>query len=268
MSSLLLVLPYHSGDVELARNLLTWMGELKPHYSGHSCLLVADNGVHIDVKRELQAKAKNLFLNAETMLVPVPYERQGWPKACNFMFEAAARQISETMRLPWLWCEPDCVPLKKGWLDDIADAYAECPRRFMGAFAESIPANGVNRHLIGCSVYDPQAYHGLKPFMGMAADIAWDVACSSYTAPRSCTTPLIQHFWGTPELPPRFTESRKDDDPKNVLPFSFIKPEAVLFHRCKDDSLISVLRHRQSSAHSVRGPGRPRKNPIPAESMT
>ena len=77
---------------------------------------------------------------------------------------------------------------------------------------------------------------------------------------RSHNTPLIQHFWGKPDLAPTFREVKGEHDPENTIPMGFIKPEAVLWHRSKDGTLIDLLRARKNTETPKRpGPGRPRK---------
>jgi hypothetical protein len=260
---LLLTLPYCQKDVALASKVLDWMIELSPLYA-HSCLLVADDAVPHEQKRELQKKAHGAFYFAETINVRVPADRQGWPLGPNFMFTAAARQVAEAYKLPWLWFEPDAVPLVPTWLDRIESAYKLSPKRFLGTH---IPSEGQPDvppvHLSGCAVYAADAYLGLQPLI--TGKVPFDMAAAGYSVPRSTHTPLMQHYWGSQDLAPTFKEDPTPLDPKNTLPLSFLKAEAVMFHRCKDGSLIDLLRQKLNSP-SVKSANakKPSRSPAPA----
>lgn len=243
---LLLTLPYCTKDVSLLKKCMEWMAELQPHYAPHSCLLVADSSVPHDQKLELNSLAKGMFRYAETINVAVPEAQQGWPLGPTLMFASAARQIEEAYRLPWLWFEPDAVPLKVGWLNQVAEEYEICAKRFMGTH---IPSEGQKDmppiHLSGCSVYDVYTYSSLQPLLNTQKP--FDIAIAGYTVPRSVHTPLMQHYWGTHELPPTFKAEVTPLDFKNALTLDFLKSDAVMFHRCKDGSLIDLLRQKLNS---------------------
>lgn len=245
--NLLLTLPYCAKDSDLLKKCLAWMAELHPEgYPSHSCLLVADSAVAHTTKLELQGQAKTMFQTAATMIVQVPQPKQNWPEGPNFMFAAASRQIAESYRMPWLWFEPDAVPLCRQWLDAIAVAYQNSPRRFLGSL---VPSNGQADmppiYLAGCAVYDTQAYHGMHTFT--EGKKAFDIAAAPYTEPRAINTVLMQHFWGQPDLPPTFAMTPTSESSRNTLSLDIVHPAAVMFHRCKDGSLIDVLRQKLNS---------------------
>jgi len=244
---LLILLPYHNGDYELALNLVKWMAELSPNYRPHSILCVADNAVPMEKVQELQSITKLLFNYAKTMLVPVPQptpEKMVWKP--NEMFLAGARQVKAHYRLPFLWLEPDCVPLTPTWLDDLAEEYSECPTQYMGAIIHQEGQEGLpSDHLTGCSIYPNNAIDLIGKIDSIKnGSQAWDIGCAAQVVPRAMNTKSIHHYWGLKDMPPVFVEARKADDPKNFVTLSFIQPEAVLFHRCKDGSLMTVLRKK------------------------
>jgi hypothetical protein len=261
-------LPYHSKDVDQARQLLTWIGQLSPRLAPHCCLLAADSLVPHEIKLELGNIAKGIFYFAETAVVNVPLDVTGWPKASNAMFRVASQHVHECFKLPFLWLEPDCIPLRPSWLDELAVAYNACPKRFMGPIVGSIPP-GSPLHMAGCAVYPNDAATSMAQFT--TTDAAWDVANAPYVVPRAFGTTLIQHVWGEPGLPPTFKLIKDHGDPVNTCTLEFIRPDACLFHRVKDGTLIDVLSKRLHSASPAtepvpiteapvkRGPGRPRK---------
>lgn len=268
---LLVTIPYCTKDIQLAKKLADWMFELQPYYPGFSCLLVADHEVSQTDKLDLQNRLKRCFANVETMVVRVPAERQKWPDGPNVMFSSAARQIEEAYRMPWLWLEPDAVPLREGWLAEIGLEYLAQPKRCMGSMvaAENQPEMPPV-HLSGVSVYPPDLWSGISNLIKNATK-PFDILLAPYLVPRSSDTNRMQHFWGLPDAAPTFKDPVTPIDPKNTLSPQIVKPTAVLFHRCKDGSLIDILRQRKLNAATPsptveseevpadKKPGRPRK---------
>ncbi len=164
---------------------------------------------------------------------PEHYEHPelGYAAMANQMFRAA---LEMTERLyagrPTLWVEPDCIPIKPHWREAINLEYIFWGKPFLGDFHPmgSIP------HLTGNSVYSPD-WRKLAPSIaelpGKNPGQGWDSACAFETVPQSAKSGLIQQVWITP----RFNE-------ENI---KMIHPNTVLFHRCKDGTLIDVLARRR-----------------------
>lgn len=272
--TLLVVIPYHVKDAPLAKKLLEWIGTISPKLAPHCCLMAADAAVPHETKTELGDIAKGIFYFAETAIIPVPAEAEGWPKAANAMFRISARHIRECFKLPWLWLEPDAVPLKASWLDELAVHYARCPKRYMGALIHSNQPPLPPIHLAGCAIYPNDAFDALAAFTMEA--VPWDIADAPYVVPRAFHTDLIHHHYGEMTLPPTFKAEKAPGDPVNTCTLDFVRPGACIFHRVKDGTLIDVLRQSRNSASTTpvaetvtaseapkRGPGRPRKEQAP-----
>jgi hypothetical protein len=269
--TLLVVLPYFKDDSPMVRKLLNWIHTISPHLGPHCCLLAADAGVPQAVKIELGELAKSIFYYAETAIIPVPSDVTGWPAASNAMFRITAAHVQECFKLPWFWMEPDCTPIRPGWLDELAVSYSRCPKRFMGAVINSQQSGMPIAHLAGCAVYPSNASDALKEYTN--GQQAWDIANAPYVIPRTLNTPLIHHHYGEMKLPPTFKAAREPGDPINTCTLDFVRKEAAVFHRCKDGTLIDVLSQMRESEPTTpaaepvpnseapkRGPGRPRKS--------
>lgn len=242
MNPLIAVIAYCEKDRELTLDLLKWISELGGCL-GHSCLLVADSEISQEQRKEVSALAKKSFDWVGTVPVDVPIAGH----APNHMFLAAAKYVYMNMKLPWLWLEPDCVPLKPDWLDSIAEEYARCPRMFMGALVEADQPPLPKVHLIGCSVYSQSAwllYDSIKSLK--TENVAFDMEGAAQSVPRSKHTNLIHQVWGTRELAPEFAEAKTTESPKNTMTLSDIPVSAVLFHRSKNGKLIEILRKKKS----------------------
>ncbi len=262
MTPLLVVLPTHAGDVSQTEVLLKWIKSLGM-VSEHSLMIAADAEVPQEKVKALLDIVRGEFHSVRAMIVNTGVK--GWPQAANFMFRAAARQVNEFYRQPFLFLEPDAVPLRSDWLSAIGDAYWRCPRPFMGCVLDAErPIEGLpNRYMAGVGVYPQNTYDLMTDlwkdarFNAMAnpklsmeqrqSNVrAWDMVGSTLVVPRAHHTPLIQHFWGTSyNTPPIFKAARTEADPMNTVTLDMVKSESVIFHRVKDiEGFLALLRIR------------------------
>lgn len=256
-------------DRDQALNLLKWIGTLGG-CKGHDLILqssitAAANGL----VSELELAANDLFDTITTRVTDIQDER-GWPYSCNtawvdavmFMRYRPARpwlfakmenpagtpkwkeevaEASKRLTVPWFWMEPDCVPLTKDWLDRIEVAYRECsvrksqPKYFLGGEVRQ-----PEHRMSGVGVYPCAVAQFTRGLPHLANNPApWDQVLSQDFSSFVEYTPLIQNVWnktvGDPNSAPTFPD---------VASLSHLDPSAVLFHRCKDGSLIERLRER------------------------
>ncbi len=157
--------------------------------------------------------------------------------APNSMFRTFAWYFYLQKLGPWLFCEPDCVPLKKGWLDTLEAEYIKGGKPFMGAHVliEKVP-----EHMSGNAIY-PENVPEVGGALLMPAnwinngrwyELAFDVAGAVGTPGilhQVHYTNLIQHRFRHPGF-----KSREEFD-------ALIDPEAVVFHSNKDGSIYQFL---------------------------
>lgn len=238
------VLPFCPKDVDLAKQLLAWIADLG-ECSYHSCMLAVDSQVKEEDRLEVKKLANRAFGHNWAINIAIG-ETPNYAIACNRMFERASNQIKETCKDPFLWLEPDAVPVKKGWLDTLEEAYRRQPKRYMGAIVKSegalaAPAD-VKQHLAMVAVYPANAHTDLAEFFN--ANRAFDLASHEFLPPRAMNTRLIHQFFPERDKLITFKTERAEDDPVNVRTPASLWPEAVLFHQSKDGSLIKVLRDK------------------------
>jgi hypothetical protein len=166
----------------------------------------------------------------------------GWPQGPNEMFLTGALYVANTFNAPFLYCEPDCIPVRTRWLDRIEDDYGRAGKPYMGAFVESTQAGIPPVSLAGNAVYPASAFIDMEQIILSKPHAAFDVSTAGYIIPIAQPTQLIHHFWGQPNLAPTFAENRWPDSPINTFTLEKINPEAVLFHRNKDGTLIRLLK--------------------------
>ncbi len=273
---MIILLNFCHRDAEMARNLLTWIGELggcpNQDLILQSSITAASNGLAAELELEAQGK----FRNVTTRVTDVDDER-GWPYSCNNawldavnhirdrtsrpwlytpiedkpqtpQWTAKVNEASKKFTTPWLWLEPDCVPLSPGWADKIEAAHAECLARKKD-----------QKHLLGGEVRFPQhRMSGVAVYPPWVAQFTrglpyipnnkapWDQVLAKDFMPFVQFTPLIQNVWnrvtGDPTTMPTFPDEAS---------LSLIDPQAVLFHRVKDGSLIERLREKKSMDYHV-----------------
>jgi hypothetical protein len=234
----LIVLPFYSGDLSLAKSLLGWINALGG-CPEHNLLLAADANVQWDVVLDMIALGNKSFRN--TGVITTKESVTGWPKGSNVLFKTVAQHCKDH-HTAFLWLEPDCVPLRKGWIDEIQKAYNERTKPFMGRIYSATDPGVPSKMMSGIGVYPENAID----LIGNACDTdkAWDVMVADLVVPKCDNTRLIHHFWGQPNLAPTFSAVRTPQSPINTFTFEMIDPESVIFHRNKDGTLIKLLRKR------------------------
>src|SRR5690348_15811307 len=127
---MLTVLGFHAGDRDQAERLANWIAELGG-CEGHSLLLLRDKGA-----APIPEFAASFDKVDEIVVIDDIWH--SWPQSPNNVFQTAASHIAELMPQPWLWIEPDVVPMRAGWIDALAKEYSEAGKPFMGDYVKII----------------------------------------------------------------------------------------------------------------------------------
>lgn len=235
---MIIVLPVCHKDTDAALRNISWARELDGGVVPFTCLISCES--NFDRRGEIEAAARDYFARVETFTY-APYPKgmnQRWPRPQNWAWRKVALQLVKSRPDAWLWWEQDAVPLRKGWLTRISEAYATCGKPFMGAIGARMSSTQPS-HLNGVAVYPPN-WTAFAPQSMLVSDaLPFDVCGGWRVANQSAFVPLIQHLWSfenDPIGPPCTFQSRQD--------LQHVSKEAVLFHRCKDGSLIECLRDK------------------------
>lgn len=150
-----------------------------------------------------------------------------WPQPQNWAWQQVAWHIfNNKIQSPWFWWEPDAIPLRPGWLDDLAAEYARGKRPFMG---HVVAQQG---HMAGVGIYPWNVCNYTKQAFLVSGGTSWDIAMTRETSTQTHrANNLIQHVYGKGGV--------TIDDM-----YSFdqmISASHVLFHPCKDGSLPEFL---------------------------
>lgn len=229
---MLTVLAFDRSEIELVKKLAHWIVELGG-VSAHELLLVPSRRTH---EAKLHQEIYDIISPAFKKVVfhfPTTEDETGWPNAANMAWREAVRAVEWTHGdQPFFWIEADSVPLCPKWLDRIAMEFRVAVKPFMGA---RVLHPDVPEHMSGIAVY----WHTMRWCPNYAVlqfqqgyqgpQVAWDVSLAPKILPNMFETKLIQHEWS----PEPFVDSES---------LSRLKQEAVIYHQCKDGSLIEKLR--------------------------
>lgn len=241
MRKLLVILPFHRGDFQLALDLLKWIEELGGCKDFSILLLASHKVLNLEMLR-IDVAAKLTFGEVILERCNTGLQDESWPRGANMMFRRGCQIVHERFKRPFLWMEPDCVPLKPGWLGFLEDEYQRCGKPFIGNIRKQTTNPALPEiYLPGCSIYPANAQSILHSRWNPVT-VAWDVTTAGITVPMAAETALIFEWWGIKGRPPLFKASRCDSDPTNVMLPGQIPAEAVFFHRSKDGALIKLLR--------------------------
>ena len=217
-------------DIELLKKNLHWMMMMGTPKT-HDCLLSYDRTTLKDNIKVVEDMARQVFCNVQHTSYAVPYGTR-FPQTAAW--QHAARFMNKLYR-NWIWIEPDCVPLKPEWLTTLQTIYDYSQYPFVGPVVEGAG------HMNGTAIY-PANTPELLPRTMSHTDNAWDVEAKDEMAGKMKD---IGHIffcaWGVKDgkLNPLEGESPYFAPGSPLL--NQIPKTAVVFHRCKDGSLIDRL---------------------------
>lgn len=220
-------MPFCERDLSAVLLLLSWMAELGPHDG--TVVLCAPAGMPASQVHQVETAAGNAFAQVDLIRTSFDLPREGWPTGTCWSFLHIAEHC-RTQRLDFWLNEPDCIPLAPGWITKIRQAYAACRRPYMGFIEPAHPAGHYPRHMTGNGAYNWQVFQHVR---ADKLGVAWDIAMADTLTPLCHHTPLFHQEFGPLDHPPTFA---------SVDDLARIPKEAVVFHRCKDGSLIRRLR--------------------------
>jgi hypothetical protein len=246
-----IVFAYHNGDADLAMEsakAITAMG-LNIRHKAYVCTRQGTKDCNA-ITQEL----KKSFPEVEQLIVQDGFE--GWPLGPNQMFSDVAAAMYPT-GVPFYFWEPDCVPMKEGWVDDL-DAEYHRKVGIMGHLYEGgMASSGKNiyKMIVGSAVYPPnfldfcpsaQSLSTYNMAYKSAGSIPepWDVRCRWNFLAIGRDTPLIRTYWKSVNY--QWKDGKiifyaADPEAQGVqevtCPDRVISSQAVVIHGCKDGSL-------------------------------
>lgn len=224
------VLAFCQKDIHIALSNIEWQLELGCR-GDHLVLSydAATNKRSVDAVEELARKIYNGVSHFRYPSPPPHY----WPP--NQAFQETARHMA-TQNKSWYWSEPDCVPLTLDWLEVLSRRYHQFGKPFFCPLVSDLG------HYNGTGVY-PHNTPELISHAMRDTHTAWDVAARhQMTGKTADANATLYHTWSMHSG--KFHPSIGGEHPRfyDLEQLRQIPPSCVLFHRCKDDSLIEMLR--------------------------
>lgn len=224
MTELLTAIPFAIDDAWRAEKLCDWIYQLNGRKSQGRCLLVPARDVHAELRKKVSIAAELAFESTDMVAVDSRITASRAEQS-NHLLRQTALLVYNGYRLPFLWLEPDCVPLRKGWMRELSDAYEKSVKRFLGPHL-SVPDKECDtpmRMLARVSIYPQDA---LRDIDGPCREtVPFERVAAAALVQRSEKTRLIQHLLFT-------------DD----TAISAIRADACLLHSDKTGKLIDELR--------------------------
>ncbi len=246
-----IVFAYHNGDAELAllsAKAITSFGINMRHKA--TVCATNDTALLFDIIEEL----KKSFPEVGRIMAQDGYN--GWPLGPNQMFSDAAAQCY-SVNEPWMFWEPDCVPMKSGWVDDLEAEFRKKPAILGHQYEGGMATNGKNiyKMIVGSAVYPPNFLdfcpsarsldnYNLAYRSAGTIPEPWDVRCrwNFMAVGRDC--PLLRTYWKSVNYQWKdgkiifFAEDPESQAVQGVTcPDRVISSQAVVIHGCKDGSL-------------------------------
>lgn len=236
------VLHFCSKDADLMVKNLEWWISLDSKVDFHA-ILSHDDATPARQVEAVKRLADQYFRSTEVFWYPQPVKKS-WPAAPNWAWQNTARYIAATKNEPWFWIESDVVAIRKGWLGDIAEEHQRAGKPFSGHIVDRLG------HLNGAAVYPPNvALYSVDAFR--TEESAWDVVLGKdlgrdgnvlqHVHPSHT---LFQHCWCiNPNDGKAWNGSGELATFKNTHDVvRLVDLTMAIFHRCKDGTLIDMLR--------------------------
>ena len=186
---ILVTIPFTTDNAVLAERLCDWIHHLSGKKQEGHCLLVCDQQVHDEIREKVKIAAEVAFVTVDVIIarideIPKQVPNHYWT---NLMFYTAAEHVGKTFRWPWLWLEPECVPLRPGWLGELAEAYDDQPKRYFGTKM----AIGTAMFMARVGVYPASAINDHRPSQ---TQHPFEMLSGEKIVPKLGRTKLFQHL--------------------------------------------------------------------------
>lgn len=235
MSTLLVAIPVWPGDYDVVLANLKRQLE-RDGESKHSAIVFIDSRLTVEQGTRVMNLAGPCFKSIKGFPYVNAKEGNPWPEPHNFTWQLIARSMENHQRadgeMGWFMWESDALPLKKGWIDTLADAYVKGKKPFMGHI---VPNRG---HMNAVAVYPFNVSHYTASAL-LTKKTPFDVALSKEVGNVHITKAnhLIEHHLKT-----------KGGDPAKILtPYlrAGIPETCVIIHGYCEPTTAQIEKHHE-----------------------
>jgi len=219
-TNMLVVLGLTAGESGMAEKLCDWMSLLSGKLENRHILICSDANVHEEVRVKTRISAESAFETVDTFLAD-PISSDSEIVRMNHLFKGVSSHILNNYKSPWIWIEPDCVPIVSNWVDALETAYESQCKRFLGSHMKFIGTENVS--LSKVAVYPVGAYRDIAPYCD--GSTLFNKLAAKELVSKSTKTLLIQQM-----------------DYNHETDFGKIRPSSVLLCADKSGELIKSYR--------------------------
>lgn len=240
----IIVLPFCKSDADKAVRLLQWIKELGG-CPENECVTIAASDVPDLIERDINVLAHmDVFAAAYPIRAPFKLPDEKHPIGPNWMFETVLKYFHRNKQTrPFLWLEPDAVPMRSGWLQDIEKEYARCvalKKRILACTADFTNPKWPKTIASGTAVYPPNAWEIYKSLQ-TNRKVAWDIQFADKVMPMVMKSRTILSRFNR-NLPPTYFRTKTEKAPPNAIYLDQIPSATALVHPDKDGSLMKLLK--------------------------
>lgn len=230
------VIPFCKADQQKTLTLAEWIAELGGCKENNSLMIAASDVTETNLTKLFDRKS---FKTGTIIKPSFALPNEAHPRGPNWMFETACKWIQLNSKEPWLWLEPDAVPMRPNWLQMIEAEYELALKYKKKILAHVVdwPNATPSKTPSGVAVYPPDAWDIYRK-LSLNRNIAWDIQFADKVMPLVHSSRSIANLVNR-KNPPTFA------GPK-ALKVEGIPSYVAVWHQCKDDSLIDALRAKQS----------------------
>lgn len=233
---MLLVIPFTESEIPRVLDNLRWCEHLDGLQNQFTLLAFEGNA---DIQ-SIEEQAKRCFSTIKVFRYDKWRGDVKWPVPQNYAWQTVARYI-ESIRIDynsWFWWESDAIPLKPGWLKALDEAQKSGNRPFTGA----VTWQGGHHYVAGVAIYPSNISRHL-PSALLTQNHPWDKVAALKDGMLLKTHDIKDLIFHTPDVnnTPFYSKADLDQIPES----------AVIYHKNKDGSLLSVLEGRTPEASTL-----------------
>lgn len=136
---MIIQLGFTAAQANDAEALLDWMFQLHGKKKAMAIVLIAANDCHEEFRTKVRLSAEVAFNHVDSIIA-----------SPDNLF-GASMEFSDGLRSPWIYLEPDCIPLVHNWMSQLELAHEAQHKKILGPFMKSAEKIWVTFH----SVYAP-----------------------------------------------------------------------------------------------------------------